>query len=65
MIGPIGFNPAHYQDSYYLGGTHAVDPPPKDISRRQPDSNSDQMSVNNKPKFGDALLGKTTKDCKT
>ena len=61
MIDPTGLNPAHYQDLSYS----AVDSPAKDINLRRPDSVSDQMSLNNKPKFGDALLGVTTKDCKT
>jgi hypothetical protein len=65
MTDPIGFNPTHYQDLYYPGGAPAVASPPKDINLRQPDSISDQMSINNKPKFDDALLGKTTRDCKT
>jgi hypothetical protein len=65
MIDPIGFNPGQYQYLYHPEGTPAVNSPPKDIKLQQPGSISGQMSVDNKPKFGDALLGKTTKDCKT
>ena len=65
MTDPVGFNPSLYQNLYYPGGNSAVGSPAKDINLRQPDSISDQMSINNKPKSGDALLGVTTKDCKT
>jgi hypothetical protein len=65
MIDPIGLNPVQHQYLYYPEGTPAANSLPKDINLQQPNSISDQMSINNKPKFGDALLGKTTKDCKT
>ena len=61
MTDPTGLNPVHYQNLY----PSAVGSPAKDMNRRQPDSISDQMSIDNKPKSGDALLGVTTKDCKT
>ena len=65
MIDPIGMNLFQYQYGYQPEGNPAVDSLPKNINLQPSGSISDKMSVNNKPKFGDALLGKTTKDCKT
>jgi hypothetical protein len=65
MIDPIGFNPSHLQYLYQPEGTPAVNTLPKDINLQPPGSVSDSMTINNEPKFGDALLGKTTRDCKT
>ncbi len=65
MMDPIGFNPSQNQYLYQPEGTPAVNSLTKDVNQPQSGSVSDKMSVNERPKSGDALLGKTTKDCKT
>ena len=65
MTDPIGFNPSQYQYLYQPGGTPVVNPLTKDINQPQPGSISGAESINNKPKSGDVLQGKPTKDCKT
>ena len=63
--GPIAFNPFPSQYLYQPEGTPAVTSPAKDANQQQAGSISKELLINNKPKSGDALLGKTTKDCKT
>ncbi len=65
MLDSIGMNPFQYPYVYQPGGNPAVDSLPEDMNLQASGAISDEMPVNNKPKFGDALLGKTTKDCKT
>ena len=61
---PIGFTPFPPQYLYPPEGTPGANSPAKDANP-QAGSISDEVLINNKPKSGDALLGKTTKDCKT
>jgi hypothetical protein len=62
---PIGFNPFPSQYLYQPEGTPTITSLAKDANQQQPGSISNEVLINNKPKSGDALLGKTTKDCKT
>ena len=61
---PVGFNPFPSQYLYPPEGTPAVNSLAKDANQKG-GSISNEVLINNKPKSGDALLGKTTKDCKT